>query len=87
MILSAYKQAEDGRGCVARFYNVWDTAAPARLDFDGPVGAAESVDLIERHAAAEPAPALKGHAVSRQAGAHEIVTLRVTPKKKAWWEW
>jgi alpha-mannosidase len=87
MILSAYKQAEDGHGCVARFYNVCDKAAPARLDFDGPVGAAESVDLLERPAAAEPAPACKGREVSRPAGAHEIVTLRLTPKKKAWWQW
>lgn len=85
-ILSAYKQAEDGKGFVARVYDVTGQVAPAALTFDFAVGSAQSVDLIERKAAQEPKPGRNGEQVTRQVGAHEIVSLRVQPKKP-WQIW
>lgn len=81
-ILSAFKQAEDGKGTIARVYDVTGKAATAELRFDGKVGSARSVDLIERPAAKEPAPEKRGDKVTRHVGAHEIVSIRVTSPKR-----
>jgi alpha-mannosidase len=48
LMLTAYKLAEDGDGCVLRVYESKGQSGTVRLTFDRPVFAAQRVDVLER---------------------------------------
>jgi alpha-mannosidase len=77
LIVSALKQAEDGKGYILRFYEADGQDTQARIDFDQPMGVTET-DILERPLANQTAR-VQGSSVTLPVGHDRIVTLRFTP--------
>lgn len=76
-LLTCLKQAEDGKGLVARWYEGTGNPCQVRLAMDGLSGQPERVDLEERPGSAEKAGIGGDGAVPTRAW--EIVTVRMMP--------
>ena len=76
VVISAVKEAEDGRGLVVRLYNPTDDTASGRLRLWRPVAEVEWLDLDERPLA-PPRSGQPGQEVALELGPHTIETLRL----------